>query len=190
MTPLVDIQEDAGAGLKTTEARMRFIKIGPNEPVSSRRTSSLVQILLLFINPLAIILLVASAISAALGEILNASIIALMVLLSAALNFIQTYRSQRAVERIRKEVAPTATVLRDGNWTEIPRRELVPGDVIRLTAGDLVPADGALFKARDLHVQQAALTGENPCRSRRRPSTSGESRKTQVMLTKFFLALL
>jgi P-type Mg2+ transporter len=85
----------------------------------------------------------------------------LMVLLSVALNFIQTYRSQRAVERIRKEVAPTATVLRDGNWAEIPRREVVPGDVISLTAGDLVPADACLFRVRDLHVQQAALTGES-----------------------------
>ena len=161
MTPSVNIQVNAGAGLSTIEARLRLSKIGPNEPVSSRRTSGLVQILFLFINPLAIILLVASAISAAVGEVLNASIIALMVLLSAALNFVQTYRSQRAVERIRKEVAPTATVLRDGNWTEIPRRELVPGDVIRLTAGDLVPADAWLFKVRDLHVQQAALTGES-----------------------------
>jgi Mg2+-importing ATPase len=161
MTRPSDIQTDAGAGLSTTEARLRLSKIGPNEPVSSRRTSGLVQILFLFVNPLAIILLVASAVSAAVGEILNASIIALMVLLSAALNFVQTYRSQRAVDRIRKEVAPTATVLRDGNWTEIPRSELVPGDVIRLTAGDLVPADAWLLKVRDLHVQQAALTGES-----------------------------
>jgi Mg2+-importing ATPase len=156
-----DIKVDAGAGLSTTEARLRLTKIGPNEPVSSRRTSGLVQILFLFINPLAIILLVASAISAAVGEVLNAIIIALMVLLSAALNFVQTYRSQRAVERIRREVAPTASVLRDGNWTDIPRRELVPGDVIKLTAGDLVPADAWLFAVRDLHVQQAALTGES-----------------------------
>jgi Mg2+-importing ATPase len=161
MTGPADIQVDAGAGLSTTEARLRLSKIGPNEPVSSRRTSGLVQILLLFVNPLAIILLVASAISAAVGEVINASIIALMVLLSAALNFIQTYRSQRAVERIRKEVAPTANALRDGNWTEIPRRELVPDDVIRLTAGDLVPADAWLLKVRDLHVQEAALTGES-----------------------------
>jgi Mg2+-importing ATPase len=161
MTRPADIQVEAPAGLSTTEARLRLDNIGPNEPVSSRRTSGLVQVLLLFINPLAIILLVASAISAALGEILNASIIALMVLLSAVLNFIQTYRSQRAVERIRNQVAPTATVLRDGNWTEIPRRELVPGDVVRLTAGDLVPADACLTKVRDLHVQEAALTGES-----------------------------
>ena len=78
---------DAGAGLTTTEARLRLSKIGPNEPVSSRRTSGLVQILFLFVNPLAVILLVASAISMAVGEVLNASIIAMMVLLSAALNF-------------------------------------------------------------------------------------------------------
>ena len=149
------------AGLTTEEARQRFLKFGANDPVSSRRTSGLTQILFLFINPLAIILLIASGISAAVGEVLSASIIALMVLLSAALNFFQTYRSQRAVERIRKEVAPAANVLRDGNWTAIPRRELVPGDVIGLTAGDLVPADSWLFKARDLHVQQAALTGES-----------------------------
>ncbi len=152
---------NASAGLSTSEARQWLSEVGPNEPVTTRRTSGLVQILLLFINPLAIILLIASAISAAVGEVINAFIIALMVLLSAALNFVQTYRSQRAVERIRKEVAPTAAVLRDGNWTEIPRRELVPGDVFRLTAGDLVPADAWLFKVRDLHVQQAALTGES-----------------------------
>jgi Mg2+-importing ATPase len=152
---------ESRAGLSVAEARHRLGKFGPNEPVSARRTSGLVQILLLFLNPLAIILLVASAVSAALGEVINASIIVLMVLLSVALNFIQTFRSQRAVERIRQEVAPTATVLRDGNWTEVPRREVVPGDVIKLTAGDLVPADAVLFQARDLHVQQAALTGES-----------------------------
>ena len=149
------------AGLTSEQARQRLLKFGANDPVSSSRTSGLTQILFLFINPLAIILLIASGISAAVGEVLNASIIALMVLLSAALNFFQTYRSQRAVERIREEVAPAANVLRDGNWTVIPRRELVPGDVIGLTAGDLVPADAWLFKARDLHVQQAALTGES-----------------------------
>ena len=160
-SPLPAAGTEATAGLTTFRARERLSETGPNEPVSSRRTSGLYQILFLFINPLAIILLVASAISAAVGQVLNASIIALMVLLSAALNFFQTYRSQRAVERIRSEVAPTAAVLRDGNWTEIPRREIVPGDVFRLTAGDLVPADGWLFEVRDLHVQQAALTGES-----------------------------
>jgi Mg2+-importing ATPase len=84
-----------------------------------------------------------------------------MVLLSVTLNFFQTYRSQRAAERLREVVAPIATVLRDGAWAVIPRRELVVGDVVRLAAGDLVPADARLLEARDLHVQQAALTGES-----------------------------
>lgn len=143
------------------EARNRLAQFGPNEPAAPRRTATVFQLLLLFANPLAIILLAASAISAALGETINASIIVLMVLLSVALNFIQTFRSQRAVDRIRKEVAPAGTALRDGNWIEIPRREVVPGDVIKLAAGDLVPADADLVQARDLHVQQAALTGES-----------------------------
>jgi Mg2+-importing ATPase len=148
-------------GLSTDEVKFRLAKFGPNEPATAKRSANLVQLLVLFANPLAIILLVASAISAALGERINASIIVVMVLLSVALNFIQTYRSQRAVDRIRKNVAPAATVLRDTKWVEIPRREVVPGDIIKLAAGDLVPADGDLIQARDLHVQQAALTGES-----------------------------
>src|ERR1041385_502992 len=107
-------QQLAENGLTTAQATARLSEFGPNEPATAKRTATVLQILLLFANPLAIILLAASVISAALGEDLNATIIALMIVLSVALNFIQTYRSQRAVDRIRKEVAPTATVLRDG----------------------------------------------------------------------------
>lgn len=134
---------------------------GANEPSPAKRTAPILQILILLANPLAIILFVASAIAAALGEVINAVIIITMVALSVALNFIQTYRSQKAVDSIRKEVAPTANALRDADWVEIPRREIVPGDVIKLAGGDLVPADGELLQTRDLHVQQAALTGES-----------------------------
>src|SRR5689334_3126909 len=148
-------------GLTQVEARRRLAQFGPNEPAPARRTAPLVQLLLLLANPLAIILLVASGISAALGEVINASIIITMVLFSVALNFIQTYRSQKAVDSIRKEVAPTANMLRDSKWIVIPRREIVPGDVIKLAAGDLVPADAELVQTRDLHVQEAALTGES-----------------------------
>ena len=108
-----------------------------------------------------IILLIAGVVSAGLGERVNASLIVLMVVLSVVLNFVQSYRSQRAAERLRETVAPTASVLRDGAWMEIARRELVPGDVIRLSAGDRIPADARLIETRDLHVQQAALTGES-----------------------------
>ena len=153
--------DTSATGLTQVEAKRRLTQFGPNEPAPAKRTAPLFQLLLLLTNPLAIILLVASVISAALGEVINASIIIAMVLFSVALNFIQTYRSQKAVDSIRKEVAPTASVLRDSKWIEIPRREIVPGDVIKLAAGDLVPADSELLQTRDLHVQQAALTGES-----------------------------
>jgi P-type Mg2+ transporter len=148
-------------GLTEQEAQRRLWEIGPNETVGVRNTTAIVQLLRLFLNPLIIILLLASCVSAFLGDVINASIIVTMVLLGVSLNFIQTYRSQRVVERLRAGVAPTATVLRNGRWAELPRRVLVPGDVIRLAAGDLVPADAHLLSAVDLHVQQAALTGES-----------------------------
>ncbi|HEX6557210.1 MAG TPA: magnesium-translocating P-type ATPase [Ktedonobacteraceae bacterium] len=148
-------------GLTTEEARKRLRKSGPNEPTAARRGATLRQLLVFLANPLVIILLLASIISAILGEVLNASIIITMVFLSVALNFFQTFRSQRAVERLRAGVALTAKVLRDGKWGEQLRSTLVPGDVIYLSAGDLVPADAQLIETNALHVQQAALTGES-----------------------------
>jgi len=84
-----------------------------------------------------------------------------MVLLGVSINFVQTYRSHRAIAKLRENVTPTATVLRDDTWQEIKRHEVVPGDVVRVSAGDLIPADGQLIESRDLYVQQAALTGES-----------------------------
>jgi len=114
-----------------------------------------------FANPLVLILVIAAIISAFMGQATDAVIIGVIVLLSAVIDVTQTYRSQQAMERLRDRVAPTATVLRGGEWKEIQRRDVVPGDVIRLSAGDLVPADARLLVARDLYVQQAALTGES-----------------------------
>ncbi|GCE06529.1 magnesium-translocating P-type ATPase [Dictyobacter aurantiacus] len=148
-------------GLSDAEAASRLERYGPNEPVATAKNTLLVQFLRLFLNPLVLILLCASGISIALGEIVDATIIISIVMLSNILNFAQTYRSQRIVERLRAEVAPTATVLRDGNWRDVPRQQLVPGDIIRLRAGDLVAADARLIEVNDLHVQQAALTGES-----------------------------
>lgn len=147
-------------GLTSTEAQRRLAQFGPNEPGSSQRFAAMEQFFGFLRNPLVIILLIASFISWMLGEHINAAIIAIMVVLSVAINFIQAYRSQRSADRLRTQVAPTCTVLRDGAWQSMPRRNLVPGDVIRLAAGDLVPADARLLEAHDLYVQQAALTGE------------------------------
>jgi Mg2+-importing ATPase len=149
------------AGLGGDEARRRLDRVGPNEAVGRGGSAVMGELFGFLASPLVLILILASAVSAVLGDVVNAAIIALMVALSVILNFVQTYRSQRAAERLREEAAPTATVRRDGAWTELPRRLLVPGDIVRLGAGDRVPADARLLEARDLHVQQAALTGES-----------------------------
>jgi len=105
-----------------------------------------------------------------LGQRVDAGIIIFMVLLGIAINFTQTYRSQQAIERLREHVSLSATVLRDGKWQEIKRHEVVPDDLVRLSAGDLIPADARLLEARDLYVQQAALTGESmPTEKHARP---------------------
>jgi P-type Mg2+ transporter len=148
-------------GLTTVEAARRLAQFGPNEPVVTRRLAAIVQLLRLFMNPLVAILLVASAVSAALGEVVDAVIIVTIITLSVAINFWQSYRSERAAEHLRSMVAPTATVNRDGAWQEVPLRTVVPGDLIRLSAGDLVPADSRILEARDLSVQQSMLTGES-----------------------------
>lgn len=149
------------AGLTNTVARQRLKKFGFNEPVTKHKRSVIVQFLLLFAEPLIIILLIASTVSLFVGDKINAIIIFLMVFLGVILNFVQTLRSEKAAESLQKEISLTATVLRDGEWQEIPRREVVVDDVIRLTAGDLIPADARLVEARDLHIQEAALTGES-----------------------------
>jgi P-type Mg2+ transporter len=148
-------------GLSSAEAARRFAAYGPNEPAPVRRLSAVVQLLHLFANPLVVILLVASAIAGSLGQQVDAGIIVTMVVLGVSINFWQSYRSQRAAERLRSSVSPTATVLRDGAWLETPLRNVVPGDVFRLSAGDLVPADARLLESRDLSVQQSMLTGES-----------------------------
>jgi P-type Mg2+ transporter len=149
------------AGLSTGEAGRRLVEAGPNDPTPSRQRSTAITLLLLFLNPLAIVLLIAAVFSAFLGQAVSAGIIVAVVLLGSAVNFWQTYRSQRAIERLRETVTSTASVLRDGVWTETPRREVVPGDIVRLFAGDLVPADAKLLQSKDLYVQEAALTGES-----------------------------
>jgi Mg2+-importing ATPase len=148
-------------GLTTEQANARLKEIGPNEPAPAKRTRAVFQLMRLFASPLIAILLVATFVSAAVGEWLNATIILVMVVLGVAINFVQTYHSQRAVETLRKSVSPTATVLRDGVWAETARSGIVPDDVIRLVPGDMVPADARLIDSEHLHVQESALTGES-----------------------------
>jgi Mg2+-importing ATPase len=158
---VTDDKNNTSQGLTTDEARSRLLEVGRNETATTHRTTALAQLARESTNPLVVILLVASFISMAAGEWVNSVIILVMVLLGVGLMFFQTYHSQQAVERLRKSVASTASVLRDGKWAELPNAEVVPDDVIRLTPGDLVPADARLFEADHLHVQESALTGES-----------------------------
>ncbi|HWG09896.1 MAG TPA: magnesium-translocating P-type ATPase [Rhodanobacteraceae bacterium] len=158
---LFALLDSRASGLIETEAARRLATFGANEADTGKRTGYVAALVELFGNPLVLMLLVAAAVSGSLGDRLGAAIIATMVLLSVTLNFVLSFRSRAVAERLREEVAPTASVCRDGAWRDLSRRELVPGDVIRLVAGDRVPADARLLEARDLHVQQAALTGES-----------------------------
>jgi Mg2+-importing ATPase len=148
-------------GLTQREAGERLGQFGPNDPSPRKHGALVLELLLLFLNPLVIILLIASVLSVVVGQTADAVIIFVIAMLSVAINFIQTYRSERAVRMLREHVCLTATVLRDASWQEVRREDIVPGDLVRLAAGDLIPADGCLLESRDLYVQQAALTGES-----------------------------
>ena len=148
-------------GLTQLEAEERLRQYGFNDPAPRKHGALALELLLLFLNPLVIILLIASLISVVVGQPVDASIILVIAMLSVTINFVQTYRSQRALQKLHDHVSLTATVLRDGRWREVRRENVVPGDLVRLCAGDLIPADGRLLESRDLFVQQAALTGES-----------------------------
>ena len=177
MPPNAEEPRVAVAGLTAQEAEARLGKFGPNEPAATHQRSFLSDLLNEFSNPLVLILIVAAIASAFLGEKVDAGIIAIIVLLSATIDLTQTYRSKRAIEKLRNQVATTATALRGGEWKEIKRREVVPGDIVRLSAGDLVPADARLLNARDLYVLQASLTGESMPAEK---EATGESASTKA----------
>lgn len=148
-------------GLSQERAEELFAEFGPNEPVVSRRRSLVAQLLQRFTNPLVLILVVVSVISAVLRDVANALVVLVIVGVSVVIEFVQVRRSERAAEVLKARVAQTATVRRDGHWRELARRVIVPGDILRLSAGDMVPADAKLLEAKDLHVSEAALTGES-----------------------------
>ena len=149
------------AGLSVAEAKVRLARFGPNQFREHLDKTLLRQYLVRFKNPLVLILLVASAVSALTGEVTNFVIISCMVLLSVTLDFVQEYRANASAEKLRQTVSFRALVLRDGKPLEIVVNQVVPGDVVVLSAGDLIPADGRVLEANDFFVKQALLTGES-----------------------------
>ena len=158
---LLDELGTSGGGLTHAEARSRLRRYGPNEFLDRRQRTLLMEFLRRFRNPLVLILIAASAISALTGEVASFLIIIVMVLMSVILDFVQEYRAGQAAQRLRQSVQIRASVVRDNVAKDVPVSQVVPGDVALLTSGSLVPADGRLLEARDLFVNQALLTGES-----------------------------
>ena len=147
-------------GLSHLDADERRRQYGSNRLQGTTQRAVVLQFLAHFRNPLVLILLAACGISALTGDVTGALIIGLIVVMSVTLDFVQAWRAGQAAERLALQVAVTATVLRDGQPCELPVSDLVPGDVVLLSAGDLVPADARLLQANDFFVNQAQLTGE------------------------------
>ena len=147
-------------GLTKAEASERYKKFGPNDVLAERARPLWRAVVDRFSNPLILILLFASALSAWTGDVLSFAIIVAIVLLSVVLDVVQQRRAENAVDALRRSVGLKATVVRDGTEAELPVERLVPGDVVRLSAGDIVPADCRLLEAASLYVNQSLLTGE------------------------------
>jgi Ca2+-transporting ATPase len=148
-------------GLSVEEAERRLAQFGPNELAEKKKISPFMLWLGQFKDLLIIILLVAVVLSAVLGEVTDAIVIFVIVLFATTLGFIQEYRAERAMEALKRMAAPTSSVVRDGQETEIAARDIVPGDIVALRTGDRVPADCRLIEAVNLKSEEAPLTGES-----------------------------
>jgi len=172
-------------GLSSEEARKRLARSGPNELIQTTRISPLRIFLEQFTNVLVVVLIFAAIISAALGlsrgeaaELYDAALIFVIVILNATLGFVQEYRAEKSLQALKALAAPKAHTLRDNEVVVVPTREIVPGDVVLLAAGDRVPADGRLIEATGLRANEASLTGES----------TPVSKTTDVLRQEIFLA--
>jgi len=148
-------------GLSSKEARTRLEKYGYNEPSKKKKRTLALNLLSKFINPLVLVLLVIGVVSFFFSEKISAYIVFIMILISVGLTFFQEYKSNKAAEKLSELVRTNVTVYRDGKPKEIPIKEVVPGDIVDLFAGDIIPADIRLLSAKDLFINQATLTGES-----------------------------
>lgn len=148
-------------GLTNTEAEKRKIRYGSNVLIEKKKQSVILLFLHEFKDVMILILAIAAVISVVVGDIKDAVVIMIIVLLNAVIGFIQEYRAGKAIEALKKMSAPNATVRRDGKVIQVEASELVPGDVVLLEAGVLVPADMRLTEVHTLKIEEASLTGES-----------------------------
>jgi Mg2+-importing ATPase len=153
--------ETSQSGLTSQVAESRLEIYGYNELAKRKKRTAIVKFLSEFRSPLVIILLLAGLLSGFFGEMINATIIFSIVFVSVVLDFYQESKAEKAAEMLKEKVTTTATVLRDSVKQEVKLSEIVPGDIVYLSAGDMVPADARVVNAKDFFVNQSALTGES-----------------------------
>ncbi|MCC6616111.1 MAG: magnesium-translocating P-type ATPase [Anaerolineae bacterium] len=161
--PTADVEARLSAtadGLTSADAARRLATYGANSLDAKRKETPLRVFLRQFESPIVLILIFATLMSALLGDWIDALIIALIVVGSALLSFVQEYNAGNATARLLQQVQLTASVVRDGTAQALPTPQIVPGDVVLLSAGSLIPADALVIEAKDLFVNQAVLTGE------------------------------
>lgn len=157
---LIGQLQTTATGLSSDQARERLARQGDNSLGRSAAVSPWRLFARQFYSPLVLILIFAAVVSAFVGEDQEAAIIGAIVLASCILSFSQEYSASRAMEALKQRISTRASVLRDGRPVSIPSDQIVPGDVLTLSAGSLIPADGIILEARDFNVSEAALTGE------------------------------
>jgi Mg2+-importing ATPase len=148
-------------GLTQKEANRRLKELGPNVVAQDKRHSRLRLLGKALVNPLVIFLSVLAGISAATGDLRAAVVMAFMVVLGVVLRFVQESRADAAAAKLKAMISVNATVVRGGQTREIPLAQIVPGDIVHLSAGDMIPADIRLISCKDFHVIQSSLTGES-----------------------------
>ncbi|MGC6768602.1 magnesium-translocating P-type ATPase [Enterococcus sp. LJL51] len=148
-------------GLSTEDAEQRLEEFGPNEVSAQKPTPALLMFLEAFKDPFVFVLALLMVVSAVTGDYEAAIVMGLMILASVVITFVQEYRSQKASLALKELIENTTAVTRDGETKEIPMDEVVPGDIVTLATGDMIPADAVLFWTKDLFVNQSSLTGES-----------------------------
>jgi Mg2+-importing ATPase len=173
-------------GLTQAEAEERARTTGPNEVAQERPQGWFIRLLKIIRNPLVILLAILSAVSFATGDARAGTVMAAMVVLSVTLRFVQEARADAAAAKLKAMIHVTATVLRDGGAKEMPLRDLVPGDIIKLSAGDMIPGDVRVLSSKDLFVSQGSLTGESlPVEKFHEAETKAVSSPTEINNTCF-----
>ncbi len=149
-----------GNGISNAEAQNRLVQYGYNE-LAEKKVNPVLKFLSYFWGPIPVMIMIAAVISAALRHWLDLGVIFVLLVMNAVVGFREEYQAGNAIAALKAKLALQARVKRDNAWTTIPARELVPGDVIRLRIGDVVPADSKLLEGDPVEVDQSALTGES-----------------------------